>query len=96
LQILIHSSSDRLAKTWGIVDTDDCVDAVKALAQQGLIDISRVAIRGGSSGGYTTLRGVTVHPDFFTAATSCYGISELIALERETHKVRNQNQRLSY
>jgi hypothetical protein len=45
----------RLRKQWGIVDVDDCCNAAKYLASQGLADPERLCIDGGSAGGYTTL-----------------------------------------
>ena len=41
--------------SWGIVDVDDCSNAAKYLAEQGLVDPKRLCITGGSAGGYTTL-----------------------------------------
>ncbi|KAH7106404.1 alpha/beta-hydrolase [Auriculariales sp. MPI-PUGE-AT-0066] len=81
---------ERLNSTWGIVDVNDCVEAVRILGQKGLIDLKRVAIRGGSAGGYTVLQSVCTHPSVFAAATSCYGISDLAALEEDTHKFESR------
>ncbi|KAG8213240.1 Alpha/Beta hydrolase protein [Butyriboletus roseoflavus] len=80
----------RLANNWGIVDVQDCQDAPKLLAAApySLIDSQRVAIRGGSAGGFTTLASVSIAPDpgFFRAATSSFGISDLVSLAEFTHK----------
>lgn len=80
----------RLAGKWGIVDTQDCQDAPKLLAAApySLIDGSRVAIRGGSAGGFTTLAAVSIVPEpgYFKAATSSFGISDLVSLAKFTHK----------
>lgn len=82
----------RLASNWGIVDVRDCYDAPRLLAAEAnpRIDGSRVAIRGGSAGGYTTLASLCLEstPDtkYFKAATSLYGISDLLSLARDTHK----------
>jgi dipeptidyl aminopeptidase/acylaminoacyl peptidase len=46
---------NRLRGSWGIVDVDDCCNAARHLAKQGLVDPSRLCITGGSAGGYTTL-----------------------------------------
>src|SRR6185437_1367775 len=55
---------ERLNGNWGIVDTDDCINAARYLAQQGEVDGQRLAIRGGSAGGYTTLCALVFHDDF--------------------------------
>lgn len=70
---------------WGIADAEDCVAAVTYLADKGLIDPDRVAIRGGSAGGFTVLAALTF-TDTFTAGASYYGIGDLEALARDTHK----------
>ncbi|MDE5102107.1 MAG: prolyl oligopeptidase family serine peptidase, partial [Trichodesmium sp. St19_bin2] len=49
----------RLKNSWGIVDVDDCVNGAQYLAKQGLVDSNRMAISGGSAGGYTTLCALT-------------------------------------
>ena len=75
----------RLQDSWGIVDVDDCANGAKYLAEQGLVDGDRMAIAGGSAGGYTTLCALTFR-DVFKAGASYYGISDLEALVRDTHK----------
>ena len=75
----------RLDGKWGLVDTADCLNAASHLAAEGRIDPTRMAIRGQSAGGYTTLAALTFH-DLFAAGTSQYGVSDLMALARETHK----------
>ncbi|MDX1411636.1 MAG: prolyl oligopeptidase family serine peptidase, partial [Nitrospirales bacterium] len=70
---------------WGIVDVDDCVNGVKYLIERGDVDKNRLAITGGSAGGYTTLSALTFRT-FFTAGSSYYGVSDLEALVRDTHK----------
>ena len=76
---------DLLKGNWGIVDVEDCVAAARFLVDQGLADRERVAIRGGSAGGYTTLAALVFH-DYFKAGASYFGVSDLGALARETHK----------
>ena len=76
---------ERLCGQWGVVDVDDCVNAAKYLANAGLVDEERLAIRGGSAGGYTTLCALTFR-DVFKAGASYYGVSDLEVLDRETHK----------
>ena len=80
-------SSTRLAGQWGIVDVKDCALSVSILASRyDLIDLSRVAIRGASSGGFTALAALCSYPDTFAAGTSLYGISDLKKLDEFTHK----------
>ena len=52
---------NELLGAWGIVDLDDCTNAAVWLAEQGLVDPQRLAIRGGSAGGYTTLAALAFH-----------------------------------
>jgi dipeptidyl aminopeptidase/acylaminoacyl peptidase len=80
---------ERLKGTWGITDIDDCVNAARYLAEQGRADASRMAIRGGSAGGYTTLAALTFR-DVFAAGASYYGVADLGALARDTHKFESR------
>ncbi len=80
---------ERLEGRWGEVDVRDCVNAARALAEAGRVDARRLAITGGSAGGYTTLCALTFH-DLFRAGASHYGISDLEALARETHKFESR------
>jgi len=75
----------RLDGEWGIVDVDDCANGARYLAEQGRVDGERLAIRGSSAGGYTTLCALTFH-NIFKVGASYYGISDLEALAKETHK----------
>jgi dipeptidyl aminopeptidase/acylaminoacyl peptidase len=75
----------RLEGQWGIVDVDDCAHGAGYLAEQGRVDGKRLAIRGSSAGGYTTLCALTFR-NVFKAGASYYGISDLEALAKETHK----------
>ncbi len=79
----------RLNGTWGIVDVDDCVNGARYLVEQGEVDGARLAIRGGSAGGYTALAALTFR-DVFAAGASHYGVSDLEALARETHKFESR------
>jgi dipeptidyl aminopeptidase/acylaminoacyl peptidase len=76
---------NRLHRNWGIVDVDDCINAAKFLASKKKVDPARVAIRGSSAGGYTTLCALTFK-DYFRIGASHYGICDLEALARDTHK----------
>lgn len=79
----------RLNGQWGIVDVDDCVNGARFLVERGLVDGRRLAIRGGSAGGYTTLAALTFR-EVFTAGASYYGVSDLEALATETHKFESR------
>ncbi len=63
----------------------DCVNAARHLIAQDIVDKNRLVIRGRSAGGYTTLCAVTFH-DVFNAGTSYYGVSDIEALAKESHK----------
>lgn len=80
---------ERLKGTWGITDIDDCVNAAQYLARQGLADGKRMAIRGGSAGGYTTLAALTFR-SVFAAGASYYGVADLEGLARDTHKFESR------
>lgn len=74
---------------WGVADAEDCIAAARALASSGRVDPQRLAIRGGSAGGYTTLCALTFH-DFFAAGASYYGIADAEALAADTHKFESR------
>jgi dipeptidyl aminopeptidase/acylaminoacyl peptidase len=76
---------ERLYGQWGVIDVMDCISGAKFLAARGDVDEGKLAVTGGSAGGYTTLCGLTFHSEF-AAGASYYGISDLIALATETHK----------
>ncbi|MCP4421977.1 MAG: S9 family peptidase [Chloroflexi bacterium] len=84
-----RSYRQRLNGQWGIVDVQDCVNGANYLAQQGLVDGNRLAIRGGSAGGYTTLCALTFY-NTFNAGASYFGISDLEALAGDTHKFESR------
>ncbi|MDH3370209.1 MAG: prolyl oligopeptidase family serine peptidase, partial [Gammaproteobacteria bacterium] len=70
---------------WGIADVEDCLAGARYLVERGLVDAKRLAIRGSSAGGYTTLCALTFHR-MFRAGAVYYGVSDLEALARDTHK----------
>ncbi|HEX6602573.1 MAG TPA: S9 family peptidase [Solirubrobacterales bacterium] len=80
---------NKLRGTWGMVDTEDCVNAALYLADQGEADGKRLAIRGGSAGGYATLCALTFHQGF-AAGASYYGVADAEALARDTHKFESR------
>ncbi len=79
----------RLDGRWGVTDVDDCVNAARYLAEQGAVDPDRMTITGGSAGGFTTLCALTFR-DTFKAGCSSYGIGDLEALARDTHKFESR------
>jgi dipeptidyl aminopeptidase/acylaminoacyl peptidase len=80
---------NELRGAWGVVDTEDCVNAALYLAEQGGADGARLAIRGGSAGGYATLCALTFH-DAFAAGASYFGVADAEALARDTHKFESR------
>ena len=79
----------RLNGEWGIVDVNDCSKAALYVAEQGWVDKECLAIRGGSAGGFTTLAALAF-TDVFKAGASHYGVSDLEALAKETHKFESR------
>ena len=80
---------NQLRGAWGVVDLDDCTNVATWLAGEGLADPARLAIRGGSAGGYTTLAALAFR-DVFTAGASYFGVGDLEALARDTHKFESR------
>lgn len=78
-----------LAGSWGVVDVEDCVDGVQALVSMGRVDPDRVAIRGGSAGGFTAL-AAAVGSNVFAAVGCHYGVADLGLLARDTHKFESR------
>ncbi|MDH3296544.1 MAG: prolyl oligopeptidase family serine peptidase, partial [Acidimicrobiia bacterium] len=76
---------DRIHEGWGVVDVDDCVNAARHLAESGVVDGDRMAIRGSSSGGLTVMSAL-IRSDCFAAGVSLYGVTDLAALAADTHK----------
>ncbi len=75
---------DQLRGRWGEDDVDDCIGFAEALAREGRVDGSRMAIRGTSAGGLTAL-GALVRSGRFAGAVSWYGVTDLEALAADTH-----------
>jgi dienelactone hydrolase len=75
---------ERLRGQWGVIDVEDCVAAVHALAANGQGDGARMAIRGGSAGGWTTLAALT-RTHAYAAGTSLFGVAELLHFVADTH-----------
>lgn len=64
-------------KQWGRKMQDDITDGVQWLIDQGIADLKRIGIYGGSYGGYATLAGITLTPDLYAAAVDYVGISNI-------------------
>ncbi len=84
-----RSYRQRLQGQWGIVDLDDCVHSANYLVARGDVNSNRLAIRGGSAGGYTTLCALTFR-NIFKAGASYYGISDLEIFVKDTHKFESR------
>ncbi|WP_208026951.1 S9 family peptidase [Rhabdothermincola sediminis] len=80
---------EALAGRWGIADVEDCTAVASFLAARGDVAADRLAIRGSSAGGFTTLCALAFH-DVFDAGASLYGVSDLEALARDTHKFESR------
>jgi dipeptidyl aminopeptidase/acylaminoacyl peptidase len=80
---------DRLKGRWGVIDVQDCVSGAAAMGIQRLADPTRLAIRGGSAGGFTVLAALTTS-EVFNAGISQYGIADLEALAKDTHKFESR------
>ncbi len=76
---------ERLDGQWGVVDVEDCAAAARALVAAGRARAERIAIEGGSAGGFTTLAALCF-TDVFRVGASRYGVSDLRALAAETHR----------
>jgi dipeptidyl aminopeptidase/acylaminoacyl peptidase len=79
----------RLDGQWGVVDVDDCVNGTRYIVEHGKVDGDRLAITGGSAGGYTTLCALTFR-DVFKVGASYYGVSDLEGLAKDTHKFESR------
>ncbi len=80
---------NRLLGQWGVIDNDDIATGAAALAASGAVDPARLAIRGGSAGGFAVLRAMTTST-VFAAGTSYFGVADLGALAAETHKFESR------
>ncbi|MFC7374818.1 prolyl oligopeptidase family serine peptidase [Brachybacterium sp. GCM10030268] len=75
---------NRLRGQWGMVDVADTVAVMEHLVSQGIADGKRLAIEGGSAGGWTTLACLT-RTDTFAAGVSSFGVAELEKFRLDTH-----------
>lgn len=79
----------RLNGRWGEIDLNDCENGARYLADEGYVDFEKMAIRGGSAGGYTVLSALTFGQVYRTGA-SYYGVSDLENLAKDTHKFESR------
>ena len=79
----------RLNNNWGITDVEDVIAAARYLINRGLADPDRIAIHGGSAGGFTVLAALT-QSDVFKAGGDFFGVGDLEALARDTHKFESR------
>ena len=75
----------RLDGEWGVVDVNDCIAAVEDLIREGRVDPRRIAIEGGSAGGFTAL-ACLCSSNLFKAGACRYAVSDLATLARHTHR----------
>lgn len=80
---------DKLKGQWGIVDIEDVVKAARFAAEEGLADPEKLIIRGGSAGGFVVLAAHAFH-DVFATGANYFGVSDLEALARDTHKFESR------
>jgi len=74
---------------WGNYDLQDIIFAVKHQIAAGRVDENKIAIRGGSAGGYAVMAALSFC-DLFAAGTSYYGVSDLEVLAKDTHKFESR------
>ncbi|MCQ4083719.1 prolyl oligopeptidase family serine peptidase [Streptomyces sp. RB6PN25] len=86
---------NRLREQWGVVDVEDCAAVARALAAEGLADGERLAIRGGSAGGWTTGASLT-STDVYACGTISYPVLDLggwsggATSDEQTHDFESQ------
>jgi dipeptidyl aminopeptidase/acylaminoacyl peptidase len=80
---------ERLDGQWGVVDVVDAAAAARYAVEQGEADNDRVAIIGGSAGGYTTLMAVALRQEF-AAGVNYYGVVDLETFVADTHKFESR------
>ncbi len=71
---------------WGVHDVTDTVSGARYVADRGLADGARMAVMGGSAGGFTVLLCLAQHPDMFAAGVDLFGVADLFRLAEETHR----------
>ena len=77
---------ERLNEKWGVVDVDDCINGARHLVARDEVDPNRLAIRGGSAGGYTTLCALTFRNSFTAGASQFDDMTVVILKVRDKEK----------
>jgi dipeptidyl aminopeptidase/acylaminoacyl peptidase len=85
-----RSYLNNLYGRWGDLDSQDAVSGAQAMAQRGLADGKRLAIFGGSAGGFTVLNALIQHPEVFKAGIALYPVTNLFTADLETHKFESR------
>lgn len=80
----------RLNGRWGEIDVQDVVAAARAVGERGVGDPRRMVVSGGSAGGFVVLASLAFHPDTFAAGVNSFGVSDLAALAKDTHKFESR------
>ncbi|WP_030385278.1 prolyl oligopeptidase family serine peptidase [Streptomyces sp. NRRL S-241] len=80
---------ERLREQWGVVDVEDCAAVARALAAEGTADPARLAIRGGSAGGWTAAASLAA-TDLYACAAIIYPVLDLLGFAEETHDLESR------
>ncbi|MCX4806738.1 prolyl oligopeptidase family serine peptidase [Streptomyces sp. NBC_01214] len=80
---------ERLREQWGVVDVEDCASVARALAAEGTADAARLAIRGGSAGGWTAAASLAA-TDLYACAAIIYPVLDLVGFAEETHDLESR------
>ncbi|MFD7395503.1 prolyl oligopeptidase family serine peptidase [Streptomyces virginiae] len=80
---------ERLREQWGVVDVEDCAAVAHALAAEGTADPARLAIRGGSAGGWTAAASLAA-TDLYACAAIIYPVLDLLGFAEETHDLESR------
>ncbi|MEU9300046.1 prolyl oligopeptidase family serine peptidase [Streptomyces sp. NPDC048269] len=80
---------ERLREQWGVVDVEDCAAVARALAAEGTADPDRLAVRGGSAGGWTAAASLAA-TDVYACAAIIYPVLDLLGFAEETHDLESR------